>query len=57
MITVTAQQKGLEKSFEMDSNPWARPCKIVAVLHQLSYYANWEMLILWGRSIVPLEGE
>ena len=32
-------------------------CDTSAVLHQLSYQANWELVKLWGHNIIPVDGE
>ena len=34
-----------EKSFNGDSNPGL--CDAGAVLHQLSYQTNWELVVMW----------
>ena len=39
---------------ERDSNPW--PLRYRAVLYQLSYQANWELIMLWDHYI-PADGE
>ena len=41
---------------ERDSNAWPLQYVSIAVLHQLSYQAMWELVTLWVRNI-PVDGE